>query len=458
MDFVAEFDAALEQAVHSGISEDVLARAFAAAHGATLRFCHTRGKWLEWDGAIWRVDECRRAFDYARRICRAHGKGSRFHKATVAAGVERFASADPWLAKCASHWDQDPMLLGTPTGTVDLMTGDVRVPDPEFMITRSTTVAPAPGEPERWLAFLREATGGDEDVVEFLQRVMGYCLTGLTHEHALFFVHGPGGNGKGVFLNTFTRILGTYAETAMMETFIASRTDHHPTDLAQLAGARLVTASETEQGRSWAESRIKQMTGGDPITARFMRKDPFTYKPPFKIVIIGNHEPMLRNVDEAMRRRFNIIRFWNKPAKIDPLLEKTLEGEHPQILQWMIDGCLVWQRAGLQRPEAVTVSTALYFEEQDVLGQWIEACCELGAMHFAPTGQLYESYEKFAHDAGEYPLKQKGFGSAIALRPGIRQHRSCGQRGYLGLRLRSSEPSPSKTPSDPDDEEELIRP
>jgi putative DNA primase/helicase len=434
-DYDGLLERALAQGVASGFSEDVLAQVFVATHGDVLRFDHTRQKWREWDGYIWREDTRQRAFEYARRVCREQVRAAKFHKSSVASGVERFASADPLVACDHSHWDADPMLLGTPGGTVNLRTGELMAPDAEHMITRSTSVAPASGEPKMWLSFLEEATGRDAALIAYLQRAMGYCLTGLTHEHALFFVHGPGGNGKGVFLNTVRVIMGTYAEMAMMDTFIASRNDRHSTDLATLAGARLVTASETQQGRSWDESRIKQMTGGDPITARFMRCDPFTYQPPFKIVIIGNHEPTLRNVDEAMRRRFNIIRFWHKPVSVDRLLEQKLKAEHSQILQWMIEGCVAWQRSGLQPPDAVKQATASYFEDQDLIGRWINECCEADSTHFSAAGQLYESYQRFVRHAGERELSQKALGMALRLRPGICEHKTGGVRGYVGLRL-----------------------
>jgi putative DNA primase/helicase len=460
-DYDGLLERALAQGAKSGFSEDVLAQAFVATHGDALRFDHTRQKWLEWDGSKWSVDTRQRAFEYARRICREEGRSAKFHKASVAAGVERFAAADPLVACDHSHWDSDPMVLGTPGGTVDLKSGKLVPPDPEDMITRSTSIAPAAGDPKLWLAFLEEATGRDASLTAYLQRAMGYCLTGLTHEHALFFVHGPGGNGKGVFLNTVRAIMGTYAEMAMMDTFIASRNDRHPTDLAQLAGARLVTASETQQGRSWDEPRIKQMTGGDPITARFMRRDPFTYKPQFKLVIIGNHEPTLRNVDDAMRRRFNIIRFWNRPAQVDRLLEQKLEAEHPQILQWMIDGCVAWQSSGLQPPEAVQEATASYFEDQDLIGRWIEECCEADATNFATARQLYESYDRFARHAGERPLSEKALGMALRLRPGIHEHRARGSRGYVGLRIvqhSGAEAADESQRPDDHDDEELRRP
>ncbi len=211
--------------------------------------------------------------------------------------------------------------------------------------------------------------------MRFLQQIAGYCLTGDTREHALFFIYGPGGNGKSVFLNTLNGILADYAETAVMDAFAASAHDKHSTDIAMLRGARLVSVSETEEGRAWAETRVKQLTGGDKVTARFMRQDNFTFTPRFKLVIVGNHKPVLTNVDDAAKRRFNIIPFTRKPPRPDQQLEEKLKAEWPGILRWMIEGCLDWQANGLVRPAIVAEATAEYFDDQDTFGQWLEEHC-----------------------------------------------------------------------------------
>ncbi len=225
--------------------------------------------------------------------------------------MEKFAQADRRFAITSADWNSDPFLrVATPAGTVDLRTGRLRVADPLDRINKIAGTSPSEKiDCPRWLSFLHEATGGDTEPIRSPQRWCGYCLTGDIREHALVFCWGPGGNGKTVLLNTETAILGDYAQTAAMETFTASQYASHPTDLAMLCGARLVTAAETEEGRAWAETRIKQLTGGDPISARFMRQDFFTFKPTFKLMVIGNHEPALRNVDDAARRRFNVVPF-----------------------------------------------------------------------------------------------------------------------------------------------------
>jgi putative DNA primase/helicase len=336
-------------------------------------------------------------------------------KTSFAAGVERFAQADRAFAVTSELWDPDHYLLGTPDGTIDLHSGEIKAPRPQDFITKITAVTPAAtADCPVWLRFLREATAEDDALISYLQCFCGYVLTGDTREHALLFVFGPGGNGKTVFLNTVLAILGDYARVAAMETFTSSPTDKHPTDLAMLRAARLVCATETGEGRAWAESRIKQLTGGDPISARFMRQDFFTYIPAFKLVFIGNHKPALRNVDDAARRRFNIVPFLNKPPNPDQHLEQKLRAEWPAILRWMIDGCLAWQRDGLVRPAIVVEATEQYFNEQDVLQQWVEECCETGGRNLSDTSaNLFRSWNGYAIASGEKPGTKKWFSQSL---------------------------------------------
>lgn len=431
-------------------TEDGIALAFAAKHKDALRYCHHTGAWFAWTGQRWEREETKLAFSWAREMCRDLNatKDAKIAKASTAGAVERFAQADRAFAVTSKLWDADTFLLGTPTGTVDLRTGELRPPHRFDFITKQTAVGPAPrGAPHPlWSKFLTEATAGDVDLQRFLQQMAGYCLTGDTREHALFFVHGGGGNGKGVFLNTVAGIMADYATTAGMDTFTASKHDRHPTDLAMLKGARLVSASETEEGRAWAESRIKQMTGGDPITARFMRQDFFTFQPAFKLLIIGNHRPVLRNVDDAARRRFNIVPFTHKPAKPDRQLESKLRQEWPAILRWAIEGCLDWQQNGLVRPAIVTEATEGYFQEQDVFGQWFEEEVENTGKgsDFESTGDLFISWRTYAEKAGEAYGSKKNLSSKL-LRRGMTPDRRRDingtlERGFRGVRLRAPDP------------------
>jgi putative DNA primase/helicase len=254
-------------------------------------------------------------------------------------------------------------------------------------------------------------------------------------------VYGPGGTGKTTFLNVMSGILNDYAKTAAMEMFVISRFASHPTELAMLRGARLVTAAETEEGRIWAESRIKQLTGGDPVTARFMRQDFFTYQPTYKLMIAGNHEPALARVDDATRRRFNIIPFIRKPKKTDKELLEKLRPEWPGILRWMIDGCLAWQRDGLAPPETVRAATADYFDNQDLFAQWVEEECEAcpGDASICDTStNLFTSWSTFARAAGDHPGTRKSFARLLERRGFVPYRQHGGVRAWRGIRVRPS--------------------
>lgn len=331
------------------------------------------------------------------------------------------------------------MLLGCPGVTVDLRTGDVLKPNPSQMITKLCGVVPKDGDCPVWMKFLHEATAGDEDVIAFIQSWFGYLLTGLTNSQVLLFVHGPGGNGKSVFLNSISKILGDYSTTAAMGAFTKSRGEQHSTDIAMLCGARSVSVSETEDGKAWAEARIKQLTGGDEVTARFMKKDNFTYKPTFKLTIVGNHQPVLGDVDPAIRRRFLILPFTHQPQTVDPDLEDRIWEEAPQILAWAIKGCMAYQRDGLPRPTAIQSATEQFFEEQDVFSQWMEDCCvSNNASNFSTSANLYQSWRSYVEDAGESAGTRKMLGQKLR-RSGFRSGqkyvggKNC--KGWLGISL-----------------------
>jgi putative DNA primase/helicase len=424
------------------VSEHTAALAFTEAHRDQLRFDHDIGRWFCWNDQIWQCEETMLAFAWARDVAArlAEGEDDKTRraagKASFTSGVEKFAKADRTFAVTSKIWDCDGYLLGTSGGTIDLHTGKLQPATQGDFITKQTAVVPAEkADCPHWLQFLQEATKGDDDLIAFLQRFSGYALTGDTKEHMLLFIYGGGTNGKGVFQRTIGGILGDYCQTAAMDTFTASIWEKHPADLAMLRGARLVMASETEEGRAWAESRIKQMTGGDPISARFMRQNFFKYVPQFKLLLIGNHKPTLRNVDDAARRRFNIVPFIHKPAIVDKdLEEKKLKTEWPGILRWMIDGCLEWQRIGLAPPKIVLDTTQEYFAEQDLVRQWIEEKCETKATSFGTSADLYKSWFTWAEINGEKPGTARWFSQAL-LRFGFRKSPDTSRRGFLGIEV-----------------------
>ena len=415
---------------------DAAARRLAETAAGRLLYCPDSRAWFAWDGAIWR-----RGAVVAQRMIRAtlRDAGVADPGPRLVAAVETFARSEPALA--GAGWDADPWRLGTPGGTVDLATGQLHPADPGHRITRATGVTPAPtADCPLWLAFLDETTLGGAALARFLQRYLGYALTGETREHALVYGIGDGGNGKSVFVNIARAILGDHAVVAAPDLFArragpGNARSAHSTEIAMLAGARLVTASETEEGRVWADGLLKLLTGGDPITARLLGRDPFTFTPRFKLLVVGNHMPVLRTVDAALRRRLCVVPFAARPAMPDRTLEARLRAEAPAILRWMIDGCLDWRDNGLGRPASVLEATETYLTGQDVFGQFLADACETGPAHEETATSLYAAWCAHARAAGEPPGTARLFGAMLERR-GMTRWRTAKARVYRGVRLR----------------------
>ena len=425
-------------------TEDGLATAFTNRHGEDWRYCALWGKWMGWNGMRWSADQVLYVSHLARSICRSASlralsarHKSRLASASTFSSVEKIARSDPRHASLPDQWDADVWALNTLGGVVDLRTGQMRAHRREDHITKLVTAMPR-GDCPTWRAFLGDVTGGDAGLMAYLQIMAGYCLTGVTCEHALFFLYGTGANGKSVFVNVLTTILGDYAANAPMETFMESRNDRHPTDLAGLRGARFVSSIETEQGRRWNESKVKAITGGDKISARFMRQDFFEYVPQFKLVIAGNHKPSIRNVDEAMKRRLHLIPFTVTipPEKRDGKLTEKLLKERDGILAWAIEGCSHWQRHGLNPPACVVSATEEYFEAEDALGQWLEERTKNQAEAREATSQLFADWREWAERAGEYVGSIKRFAELLIARGFVTTRMHGGTRAFKGVSLR----------------------
>lgn len=430
------------------------------------KFVATWGKWLFWDGQRWRVDDRLHHWTLAREYLSqraaevanwAERKGNGLEpdqhdkikrwaaregrqlraKASVAAIVE-LARSNPASVATPTDFDADVMLLGTPGGVVDLKTGKLRPAARQDMITKQTAVAPAmPGaRPERWERFLGETFGGDREVIAFMQRAAGYALTGKTTEHKLLFLHGQGRNGKGVFLNTLAYIWADYARAAPAATFLSSQTERHPTDIAGLQGARLVIGSELPAGKTWDEAIIKSLTGGDTMTARYMRGDFFDFQPQLTLMIAGNSQPSFRGVDEAIRSRVVLVPFANivPPEKRDLDLGEKLKAEAPAILRWAIDGALDWQRQGLAVPASVAAASSAYFEAEDTIGQFLAD--ETTPVHgaFVAANDLHERFTQWCGRQGLHPWAQLTLIKEVRGR-GFADSKSNGRRGLKGLRL-----------------------
>ncbi|MBA3325752.1 MAG: hypothetical protein H0T41_11000 [Rhodobacteraceae bacterium] len=425
-------------------TEDALAATFADRYAETWRYVSAWGQWLTWSGVVWQREDTLRAFDLARRVCREAAaqsdaaKKAKLSSAATVSAVERLARADRSHASTTEVWDRDPWQLNTPKGVVDLRSGTVAPHDKRLHMTK-TAGASASGDCPLWMEFLDTVTAGDAELQVYLQRMAGYCLSGVTREHALFFLYGTGANGKSVFVGALTAIMGDYATGAPMDMFMASRGDRHPTDMAGLRGARIVTSIETEQGSRWAESKLKALTGGDKITARFMRQDFFEFMPQFKLVIVGNHKPSIRSVDEAMKRRLHMVPFTVKipEAMRDKRLPDRLLAERDGILAWALIGCLEWQRTGLRPPPAVMAATKDYFEAEDTLARWIGERCVKGPQHTEGSAALYSSWKAWAEASGEYARSMKRFSETLSAR-GFQKWDTREVRGFRGIALKGN--------------------
>jgi putative DNA primase/helicase len=435
-------------------TEDALALAFTRRYHRDWRYVAAWGRWLVWDGHRWRTEDTLAATDLIRCVCRhaaVHADNpkvaAKLATSGTVGGVERLARADRRHAATTAEWDADPWLLNTPGGVVDLRTGRQRAHDRADRMTKITTATPS-GICPIWQQFLVEVTGGDADLQAYLQRMAGYTLTGSTQEHALFFLYGTGANGKSVFVNTLATILGDYAANAPMDTFMETRTDRHPTDMAGLRGARFVAAIETEQGRRWAESKVKNLTGGDKISARFMRQDFFEFFPQFKLVVAGNHKPAIRNIDEAMKRRLHLIPFTITvpPERRDKHLQQKLLAERDGILAWAVQGCLDWQRLGrLEPPQQVLEATEEYFEAEDALGRWLDERCVRETNAKSLAAELFNDWKQWADATGEFIGSQKRFSDLLIARGVEKWRNTVGLRGFRGIGLKSP-PTPAYTP------------
>jgi putative DNA primase/helicase len=457
LEFEVTEDARIADATPSApmYSDQWLAEQVVRERRGELRYIPEEGKWLVWSTGYWKPDAELLAEDIVKQELKRIALQVQERGATTkeikemgavaiqicsagkASAVRTLSQSDRAIAVSVGALDHDPWLLNTPGGIVDLRAGKLMPPTPDALCTKSTSVPPDfGGNCPEWKRFLDEATGGDKELQAYMQRLSGYCLTGSTREQQLTFIYGKGENGKSTFQHALEGVLKDYWKNAPMDTFTASYSEKHSTDLAGLKGARLVTAAETEAGKRWDEAKIKTLTGGDPVTARFMRQDNFTYKPQFKLVFIGNHKPELRNVDKAMRRRIQMVPFLIAPKVKDPDLGDKLRKEYPAILAWMVEGCLEWQRAGLAAPQAVLDMTEEYFEGEDAVGRFLKSETEPDAEGCVGSTDLFSAWREWAGANGEFVGTAKRLSTEMIGR-GYQQCRVNPTRrnGFSGLKL-----------------------
>lgn len=444
-------------------SDDGNALLLVERFGDRIRYCHDRGRWLAWDGQRWQWTERSGGVvrEYAKRIARSlpeddnqaltHKRRSLGAIGTTAMLTQ--ASTDGRIMVGLDELDAHPWELNTPLGIVDLRTGRMSPADPRKLHTRMTSCAPDPNaDPSVWLEFLHDTFGGDSGLIAYLQRLVGYSAVGLVGPHVLPFCHGSGGNGKGVFLEAQMKVLGDYATTAPSGFLMATPHSKHETEIARLAGARMVLCSEVNEDDHFDEAKVKQLTGGDTLTARFMQQDHFTFAPTHQLWLMGNHKPAVRSGGRSFWRRLRLVPFDHEvpDSKVVDDLQGILASEHgPAILHWIVQGAASYHLSGLQDPPSVKAATEDYAHDQDTVTRFLEEQCVLGGGENVAikVTLVRAAYERWCADAGEVPVSAKAFGMQMTKR-GVATRRTNSARLYVGLTLLSDEENASPDDGD----------
>lgn len=427
---------------------------FVRDHQANACYCHEIGHWFVWDGTRWRMDNtgaasrlagvtARNIYNEAASLDDADERAAMSKWAIASEAASRLASmvslasSDAAIAVTPDQLDAHPWLMCATNGIINLATGELVDADPGAYCTRQISCAYDPtAEAPTWLAFLRQMLP-DDDVRQFVQRAVGYAMTGDVSEQCLFFLFGTGRNGKSTFLETISTLLGDYWVKTRADTIMLRRSDGGiPNDVAALRGARLVTVSEVNDGQRLNEALIKDLTGGDTISARFMRGEFFSFAPSFKLWLHGNHKPQIRGTDEGIWRRLRLVPFEVRltEAQQDKTLPRRLRTEMPGILTWCVQGCLQWQQHGLSAPKAVLAATDAYRGEMDALGAFLADCCTLDPDQRATKSDMWQTYRDWCDGTGEKLFDTAiGFNRALAAHDGITDDRVRGIRRWRGI-------------------------
>jgi P4 family phage/plasmid primase-like protien len=439
-------------------SELSLAKHWSNNEGADWCYTLAWNQWCQWDGARWKVDRTNSVTSIiADEMCRAtHWLEAKALSASAIrslcakrniANVRDLAGSFPRHARLPEEWDSNPWLMGTPDGTLDLKTGKVRPPDRADFITRQAAVSPQPGPMPHWNKVLDRCTKGDPEMRKYYQRWAGYILTGSCQEEGFLFIHGAGNSGKSKFIDCLGGMLGKadeggYCATAKIEMLMESKHERHTEELACLAGARMVRCSEPDEGARWNEALLKLITGRDTVSARRLYEKQFTFTPEFKLLINGNFRPAFKNTGEEIRRRMHFIEFPESIPESERIygLPELLQAEWPAIMAWAVEGCMEWQRTGLQKPASVKAETQQYLDAEDTLGQWIADCCELGKELKYATGDAYKSYAEYVEKSGEGIVSKKRFSQRMEARGFNTKGRKGNGKAILGIDAKPAEP------------------
>lgn len=422
---------------------------FAAMHRDTARYCPEWKKWLVWDGARWMKDTRGQIFLKAKETVRSitddlkmvydkEGREAVMKWAMQSESGQRIremlsaAEKEPEIAVLSSELDQDLWLFNLPNGTLDLRTGKLREHDPNDLITKIAGCEYDKGaQCPTMHVFLdqlftkQEDRPGQEEIPGYLQRVIGYSLTGTITEQMINVLQGKGSNGKSVFVATMLALFGEYGHTMEPETITVRKNEKMATDIADLFGKRFVDCAETDEGKRFNEAMIKRMTGGEKLTGERKFENPFTFTPQFQIFFSTNHRPEIRGTDKGIWRRIQLTAFeqtfWDEDKgetglphlKANKNLPEELRAELPGILNWAIEGCLKWQKDGLKAPKQIQEATNSYRDEQDVIGAFLRDCCEEVVGQWATAKEVYTKYGHWCDEVSEYKIKQRAFNNAL---------------------------------------------
>ena len=430
------------------VTEANLADVFADQLKDKAVFCFEDKHWYLWNGERWQKDKQKqillRAAEFVREVVKLAVDAGEpdiarrvlgFLSAQKLENLEKLAK--PQLAIQLTDFDADPMQICVGNGVIDLVTGKLLKPEPSMHHSKMAGVDyDAYAKCPRFMQFLADIFPDDQDLLDYVQKLAGYTLTGSTKEQCLFMLLGGGANGKSTLVNLLTKLMGDYAANTAASTLMASNSNHLGDDLIRLAGARLVTAAETEHGQRFAEAKIKSFTGGDMISARPLYGEWVDFTPVGKILLTTNNRPEIRGSDDGIWRRIREVPFNRQftEAEQDKELMATLTKELPGILNWAIEGCLRWQSDGLTAPASVTASVSEYRSEMDTVVSFIADECIVAAHERMPVASLYEQYVSWCRSSGKHPRSKVQFGKALS-NQGYEQLRDSTGRYWQGLSI-----------------------
>ncbi len=430
------------------------AERIAYQYGNVIKYVNEIG-WMIWDGKRWRVDDKKEIERITAKVLRSLHKSDDEVLRRWASNCEKrnirmnsIKDLMPLVPGSRSEFDTHKYLFNVENGVIDLQTGALLPHDRKLGITKIANVEyVAEAKCPNWIEFLNAIFLGDQELIEYMQRLIGYSLTGDISEQNMMFLVGGGSNGKSTFINTIKDLMGEYGKQAKSDTFIKKKETGANNDIARLVGARFVSAIESEEGERLSESFVKQITGGEPVLARFLRQEFFEFIPEFKVFFTTNHKPIIGGLDEGIWRRIKLIPFnLNLPAhKRDKKLPEKLSLEMSGILNWAIEGCMKWQQSGLKEPKAVAEATGTYKEDMDLLGPFLSECCYVDQTDTElkiEAKELYQVYDSFSFKSGDTAVRNSRAFYRMLETKGFKKMRGTKNRNYFyGITLQERAPT-----------------